>query len=67
MSELKQQTLRQHILQAENTLFALSSQDGKVSLAYGQALRRFIRIWSVMKMTRNPDEFLKEVSHAQNS
>ena len=64
MSKLEQRTLRNDVYQAEKNLISIASKQGKTSPEYRQALRQFVRLWSILKMTRSQDEFFQEVSGA---
>lgn len=54
--------IRNDVLQAENEVTRVLNVAGKDSPAYRDALRRFARVWFVLRMTRSKEEFLKEVS-----
>jgi len=62
MPKLEQQTLRQDVCRAEQTLLSIEKEYGKESQQYQSALKRFLRLWFILKMTRTNQEFLHEVN-----
>jgi DNA-nicking Smr family endonuclease len=63
MPKLEQRVLKHDVIQAEKQLTKLAITHGKTSPEYQNALKRFIRLWSVLRMTRSQDEFFHEVSN----
>lgn len=66
MSKLQQRSLRNDVCQAEKTLDNIASDQGRTSPEYRDALQRFVRLWSVLRMTRSKDEFFREVTKKLN-
>lgn len=66
MPKLEQRTLKNDVYQAEKDLRSIASEQGRSTPAYQNALRRFARLWSVLKMTRSHSEFFREVSSSNN-
>jgi hypothetical protein len=62
MAKLQQHTLSGDLLMAANELAEIKIQQGSGSMGYRSALKRVARLWSVLRMTRSHDEFLREVS-----
>lgn len=54
--------IRDDVLQAEAELTYVAGKYGKGTPQYKDALRKFARVWFVLRMTRSKDEFLKEVT-----
>ncbi len=61
MPKLEQRTLKNDVFQAEKTLASIASEQGKSSPEYRNALKRFTRLWFVLRLTRSKDEFFQEV------
>ena len=61
MPKLEQQLLRNDVCKAEQSLLSIGNEYGKDSQQYQSALKRFMRLWFVLKMTRRQQEFLHEV------
>ena len=62
MPKLEQRTIQRDLSQAERTLMDIAAQQGKESPQYRLALQHFGRLWAILKMTRNRDEFFAEIS-----
>ncbi len=62
MPKLEQQLLRNDVCKAERSLLSIGKEYGKDSQQYKSALKRFLRLWFVLKMTRKQQEFLHEVN-----
>lgn len=62
MPKLEQRTLKRDLSQAERTLLSIATEQGKTSPEYRNALKRFARLWAVLRMTRGKEEFFREVS-----
>ncbi len=63
MPKLEQQSLRNDVCKAEHNLLSIGNEYGKESQQYQSALKRFLRLWFVLKLTRKQQEFLHEVRH----
>lgn len=63
MPKLEQRVLTYDVQQAEKHLARIAKTHEKTSAEYQNALKRFIRLWSVLRMTRSQDEFFHEVSN----
>lgn len=65
MSKLQQRALRNDVCEAEKTLDNIACEQGKASPEYRHALKRFVRLWSVLRMTRRKDEFFQDVTQVK--
>jgi hypothetical protein len=63
MPKIEQRVLRNDVYQAEKNLSKTAATYGKTSPEYQDALKRFARLWSVLRMTRSHEEFFNEVSN----
>jgi uncharacterized protein (DUF1786 family) len=63
MQKLEQRVLRNDVQLAEKRLSQVAARHGKSSPEYREALQRFARLWSVLKMTRSQEEFLTELKN----
>jgi hypothetical protein len=63
MQKLEQRVLRNDVQLAEKQLSSIATKHGKTSPEYREALKRFARLWSVLKMTRSQEEFLTELNN----
>jgi hypothetical protein len=62
MAKIEQRVLRNDVYQAERHLANTAATHGKTSPEYREALKRFARLWSVLRMTRSHEEFFQEVN-----
>lgn len=62
MPKLEQRVLKNDIFKADRALLAIEREHGKASPQYREALTRFVRLWSVLKLSRHRDEFFSEVA-----
>jgi hypothetical protein len=65
MPKPQQRVLRHEVFEAERHLSTIEVEHGKNSPEFIQAQRRFVQLWSMLKMTRSQDEFLSEVLTAR--
>ena len=54
--------IRSDVLQAESDVTVVASKYGKNSPQYKDALKRFARVWFVLRMTREKNEFLHDIT-----
>jgi hypothetical protein len=64
MRKIEQRVLRHDVQMAEKSVAQTAVAYGKNSKEYQEALKRFARLWSVLKMTRSHDEFITEVTQS---
>lgn len=57
----QQRVLRNDILQTEYILTRIEVEFGKSSPQYQEQLKKFSRLWAVLKMTHAREDFLKDV------
>jgi hypothetical protein len=62
MTKLELQLLKNDLFKAEKELVCIEAEYGKASLQYQEALKRFARLWAVLKMSRPQEEFLREAA-----
>jgi hypothetical protein len=58
----EQRVIRNDIFQAERHLVRAEAEFGKSSAEYQDALRRFARLWSILRMTHSKEAFLSEIT-----
>lgn len=58
----EQRVIRNDIFQAERNLVRVEAEFGKSSAEYQNALRRFARLWSILRMTHSQESFLHEIT-----
>ena len=54
--------LRRDVMREERHLTWVAQTEGKDSPAYKEALKKFARVWFVLKMTHKHDEFLETIT-----
>ncbi len=58
---LEPRVIRNDIFKTQQSLAQLEAKHGKASPEYQQALKNFARLWSVLKLTHQQNEFLEEI------
>ncbi|HEY9745965.1 MAG TPA: hypothetical protein V6C99_07090 [Oculatellaceae cyanobacterium] len=61
MSSVPQKVLLYDILQAEQRLSQAEQIHGKGSAEYQAAQRKLVRLWSMLKLMHQKEDFLQEV------
>ena len=62
MTKFELQLLKNDFFKAERALLSTEQEYGKASPQYQEALKRFARLWAVLKMSRSQEEFLRETT-----